>query len=87
MKVNIWTVDIVLNNSIQVIQGAAAAGDRNNQDKTGFPNELKRWCFRTLAMISKEWGRTCTRVVVFFPSAQVPSFKQGLLEHSSNSES
>ena len=65
MKVNIWTVDIVLNNPNQVIQGAAAAGDRNNQDKTGFPNELKRWCFRTLALIPKEWGRTCTRVVVF----------------------
>ena len=65
MKVNIWTVDIVLNNSIQVIQGAAAAGDRNNQDKTGFPNELKSWCFRTLALIPKEWGRTGTRVVVF----------------------
>ena len=66
MKVNIWTVDIVLNNSIQVIQGAAAAGDRNNQDKAGFPNELKSWCFRTLALIPVEWGRTCTRVVVFF---------------------
>lgn len=65
MKVNTWTVDIVLNNSNQEIQGDAAAGDRNNQDKTGFPNELKSWCFLTLALIPMEWGRTCTRVVVF----------------------